>query len=612
MTKYKSIILIVLVGLFLVPDAYARLQPHLNFTDLISGPSTGLKDGFGSGAIVTIWGNNLGPKKVSSKIKFQDSTGTIREVAHTYYWKNADGKLPGGPANLFESHKMQEVAISIPDSAPGIGYLYAIVDGEASNRLTFTVRDGNILWIHPSGSNSNDCSYSNPCGFINGDIDSSRARNTNGLGNQRLQAGDIVYSRGVEEPAFSSGNVDVGMFLRALHGTISRQIAIIAYPNTRPTVRAGNKGVSPYLTEGIVLSKYKVGVGHVPDPISVPNAGIPNESDANVGSTENGRIIGNYMHEIQGMCFNGWSGAVVSGGTSGSNTKIYGNQLVDLGCDGTSHFQHTTYMSVRNASSVVQAWDMSWNYLKDNKAKSGIHMYDEQYDGDCGVLQGTIIVHANVIVNQKGDGIGITTRDKSGVKNICWQADIVITNNVLINVGLGPVAEVNNGTSADAIVIGGDLGSKNVTVSNNLIYGFSDASSRLYDSPHAIEMVFDLVNPIITIDNNIFYENGDYSYLHTSGSVATINNARNNIFFTNATNPSNAIPPSSWTNNKVLDPKVILSGPVVNYLEDSAVIDSGVSSFYDHDIYGAQTNAPDIGPAEYQVPPPEAPSVIAK
>ena len=133
----------ILAFLLMPLSAYSK-APYLAFSDLISGPDTGMGDGVGSGTVVTIWGQNLGSAQLDSKIYFTDSSQTRREAAHVYYWKNADGELPSGPANLYESHRMQEIALSIPDSAAGLGLIHVEVNGKASNTLPFTVRTGNV------------------------------------------------------------------------------------------------------------------------------------------------------------------------------------------------------------------------------------------------------------------------------------------------------------------------------------------------------------------------------------------------------------------------------------------------------------------------------------
>ncbi len=51
--------LLVLSSIILALPLYAA-DPVLYFTDLTSGPDTGIGDGLGSGTIVTVWGVNLG------------------------------------------------------------------------------------------------------------------------------------------------------------------------------------------------------------------------------------------------------------------------------------------------------------------------------------------------------------------------------------------------------------------------------------------------------------------------------------------------------------------------------------------------------------------------
>ena len=152
--------------------------PLLNFTDLVSGPDTGLRDGLGSGVIVTVWGQNLGSAQVDSKITFTDSSGTERDMAHVYYWKNADGQLPSGPSNLFASHGMQEIAFSIPDCAMGAGSIKITVNGQASNTLPFTVRSGDIFHVTSGGSDSDNGSFSAPWETTQEIVDSAPAGST--------------------------------------------------------------------------------------------------------------------------------------------------------------------------------------------------------------------------------------------------------------------------------------------------------------------------------------------------------------------------------------------------------------------------------------------------
>ena len=477
-------------------------EAKLLFTDIDSGPSTGLNDGIGSGAIVTIWGKGLGSSQNTSKVYFTDTNG-VKRLCELYYWKNAAGQLPSGPANLYDSHGYQEIACSIPESASGIGELSVTMNESKTNALPFTVRAGRILFVSPGGYNNNDCSWSTPCATIDGGYKYSRQNK--GLGNQRMKAGDIVYSLGVIESDKTDSKIQVGMFLRSLKGTKNNPISIVAYPNTRPVVSAGNWGVKPYKSSHINISKYAIEVGHVPTSNPV-DAGAPAESNNHIAAAQ-GRYVGNLMTQIQGTCFTGWSGAITTHGNGGDNMKSYGNHIKELGCANSSRYQHTIYLSNRVVGEYIQGWDFSHNRLESNDVFFGIHMYDQTLYGDpvhtdCHWdVAGTIKVTHNVVENQRGAGINIATKDNAGDKNTCWTADIVITDNKLINVGIGKPQE-DNVTNADAIRVTGQLGASQVNISNNIIYGYGNSDSWDNDDGHAIVVDLSIANPNVIIENN--------------------------------------------------------------------------------------------------------------
>lgn len=577
-----------------------KTPPLLLFSDIISGPQIGLNDSLGEGSIVTIWGQNLRSSQGDSKIKIKDSSGNVFDVAHVYYWKNADGELPSGPANLYKSHKMQELAFSIPSSAAlGLSKLYIVLNGEVSNKLDFTVRPGAIKWVAPSGNNSNECSFSNPCAYINGTVGNYGETS---LGNGRLNPGDIIYTKGNVEPDSCGGGKCAAMYLRVALGTLEEQIAFVSYPGTVSKIISQNSGLVPYQSSGIVLSKYEVQGGHLDDPILVASAGNPSATTTQVRTSKNGRTVGNYLIDVPGKCSNGWGGAIVSGGESGSNHKVFGNHIYEIGCDKTSRFHHTTYMSVRNESSVVQGWEYSYNFLEDNKAMFGIHFYDETYSGDCGNVQGTLKITNNVIVNQKGAGINVGTRDLDGVANICWTANIEIENNLLYNVGLGDVME-DSVANADSIRIGGDLGSESIVIKNNLVYGYSDAVSRLYSPQSALTVgAFPLANPVINITKNIFYSNGDYDFIRAA-SIANLDAGdfvSNNLFYSTAVSPVNAVISDQYFGSSVmLNPKISISEYLFSYESDSPLIIKANSFSNEYDLYGVRRKGIDIGPIEY-------------
>ncbi|MCE2572714.1 hypothetical protein [Motilimonas eburnea] len=509
----------------------AAPAPYLAFTDLISGPQSGLGDGKGEGTIITLWGYRLGDDP--GTITLTDEQGKQHLAAHIYYWKKADGQLPGGPADLWRSHELYELAFSLPASLPEgpISISLTTDAGFASdNQLPFTVRSGRIFHVKDGGDNTASGQFNDPWQFI-----SRTTFQYPAPGNGGLEAGDIVYSHGVrevmeEEPRPGLGRSMAGMWLVQLEGTAERQIAIASYPATQGFVSGSNWGIHPYLSTGLVISKYRVEVGHQPDlgpnaPVQgVPNAQLSNE---NIRASRWGRIIGNYLLEREGMCADGFAGAIVSNGHQGDGLKALGNHIFDHGCDQTSHFQHTTYITVRQdgaGKEQLDGWEFAWNHLENNKAKFGLHFYDQMnhsYDQCLGFKPGAVLkAHNNYIINQKGSGINVHNysrelTDEEGNKTIppCWQVDVEIYNNVIINSGLGPVGELNNGTAPYGITAGGHILGK-FDIFNNTISGVSDESARQYDAnghtvinePDAIKLqrwqpsTFRLFNNLVDVD----------------------------------------------------------------------------------------------------------------
>ena len=123
------------------------LDPVLYFSDITSGPKTGNSDTSGGrsgldGAIVTIWGRNLGNVQGGSKV-YANSV----EAASYYSWGNATA-----PADLYTYHQMQMISFQVSHLAQnGLGSVYIVVNGRQSNSLPFTVRAGNLYFVKTTG-----------------------------------------------------------------------------------------------------------------------------------------------------------------------------------------------------------------------------------------------------------------------------------------------------------------------------------------------------------------------------------------------------------------------------------------------------------------------------
>jgi hypothetical protein len=562
-----------------IPDAVLR------FTDLISGPATGLGDSLGSGVIVTIWGQGLGDEL--GEVLFTDSLGVERSAAHIYYWKRADGVLPSGPANLWESHLMYEVAFSIPSgSADGLGSIRIRKPNAGSysvNTLPFTVRAGRILWVDPTGDNTNAGTFSSPKAFINGGNP-----NSSGLGNY-LQAGDTIYSRGVIETPVTPTARD-GLYVRQAAGNLAQQIMIVSYPNTLAQIHGYQMGFHTYESRGVGLSKYKVMTGNQPPSPSGELVGGPECS--HVKSCQEGRFVGLEITDNPLTCTTGQGGAIVSNNVEMDKSKYLGCHLHDIGCDGTSHYQHTMYLSSRGPF-TVEAPEVAFMHLKDCRAKFGVHVYDQadEYNRES-VMTGTVSIHDNVIFRQKGAGIS--------AHGACpWTAGIHIYNNILIECGKGPVAEIANGTSAEAMYLGVNWQPVECRIEDNLIVNYSDASSRLY-SPAAVAYV-DFKSNITDyrITRNVMISNGDFeTFRFAASNIAVPTLSEKNAFI--STDPSNTKSlPVGWTDSIQ---NVNLKMSVVNTLPDVQLssplnIAGTYSRLSNYDIYGrVRTNT--LGPVE--------------
>lgn len=534
--------IIYLTSLLFCTSTEAGMTPHLNFSDIISGPSTGLNDGLGSGAIVTIWGNNLGEYQGTSTI----SIGGM-PPSHIYYWKNADGQKPGGPADLYTYNRMQEISFSLPSSLPqGSTAIIVTVDGAVSNALPFTVRNGRIYHVKKTGNNSTgDGSWDNPWANV--------AKHTSGA-STKIDPGDIVYVHdGVEEiNTYLSGLA--GMRIDYIHGTALTQTAFIAYPNSRVLAQGNNRGIDLYQSDAIVIAKYVVKVGNYDEPTPGSTAVLHYETAAGIKPTANGRIVGNEVTDIEGKCTSGGQGAISTNCASYdyvSNAKIYGNYLHDWGCDQTSKLQHVTYLSVRNEGAFdVDPWEYGWNSLVNNKSKYGLHAYDETFSTKCGDVRGTIKIHDNFVINQKGPGVNVGSRAATG--SVCWSVGFEIYNNILINTGLGPADE--DAAELAAIRVGDRGMTSNIKIYNNTIYSYGDSTSLA--SGRAAIWFYDIGDNsggvTASISNNIFYDTKGLSFASINGSVFPKVTGSNNLWFSSATT-SNVVP-SLFSSNTFLDP----------------------------------------------------------
>ena len=565
-------------------------------SDLISGPATGLGDGLGDGVIVTVWGFGLGSSQGGSGVGFRDSAGTFRPAAHVYYWKDADGQLPGGPANMFESHGMQEIAFSIPGaSASGAGTLEVTVGGETAT-LPFTVRAGTIAHIADTGSDgSGSGTWASPWATIEYVFD-----------DEQIAPGTIVYARdSLDGSLTSTGSaIQTSTGTTAPSATLAAQSAVIAYPNAQCTV-SGRRGIWLTRISGVVCSKINTLTSSNADSTAPDGIGSDLGSGATFGIAvgKDFRVVGCRLEEQPGRKSSGSQGALVSNvsltGTGPDNARVFCCEVVDYGANGSSQQHHTTYFAIRaDDDPTLDAWEVGWLYLHGCRANLGVHNWDKdntgQPENSAGNVNGTIAVHDCVIVDQGGAGLSTGTGPD-------WGCDFHYYNNVLINVGLahdwdGVDTETVTGASPRGIAfVDGNLASGTTHyVENNLVIGWN--GDRIVNRNEAAFWTEEDENVILR--NNIFVDTqGDQFTAHSDGSTGI--SADTNVYYSIPGNGGAGIP--GYESNAITtDPQVAINGVRVS-VGNSALADAGVATTATilRDIYGAvRTGTIDIGPVE--------------
>ncbi len=586
---------IVLLSLSLLAagNVYA-ISPKLNFTDLISGPDIGLGDGLGSGVIVTVWGQNLGSSQGGSTITFTDANGVEQNAAHVYYWKDADGTSPGGPADLFTSHKMQEIAFSIPDAASGAGQIKVTVNGGSSNSLPFTVRSGSIYHVKASGNDSSGKgSFASPWKTVGKAVKAIKAPGAT------LYVYDSVVDGGSGSTRAIYANV-----ASASSGQ-SNQYAFVAYPGSQPSA-IGESGFLNFKVKGQVVSKYKVFASNCKEGANGQPTGCTSQKTFAIQSTAFGRAIGNALTDQAGGCASGSQGAISGNALDGdrvSNYQIFGNEIYEYGCYGSNKLHHTTYMSIRSGTSAtpdlqVPAWRFGWNYLHDNHTKNGIHNYDER--ANCGSPVGTLIINDNVVINQAGAGILVASA--------CgWTNDWAVYNNIVINAGLavdwnGVDISTTNGPNTAAITFQDDGLLGVVNVYNNTFIGWNN-DDLARSSQACIGLDGGADNLKLNWNNNICSTTKDKFFINAGyGANKLMDNptGSNNIWYYSGSNAKNAIAPA-WDAAKILtDPVLTVQNSAFVIVGGSSLAISASNNLSNtHDIYGVERlPGGDIGAVE--------------
>jgi hypothetical protein len=537
--------------------------PVLYFSDIVGGPKSGNSDtSLGQtagqdGAIVTVWGRNLDNADIYCN---------GARAAYYYFRGNATQ-----PADLYAFHKMQTISFQVSHLANnGTGEIYAVVSGQQSNRLPFTVHSGNIYFVKTSGNDTTgNGSWTQPWRTI------PKAADT-------LAPGDIAYiGNGVNQTTETAFSACVNL---GTDGTTSSPKALVVYPGA--TSRVGNPNLERafhiWNTDAGGYSKYWVLSKFT---IATMSVGI----FANTGF----RVVGNRFTApnvngpLEGTLY-----------AIGSDVYLLGNELYN---DGTSQTldktHHIIYVTGVRQDDPPRApternREIAWNYVHDNGTNRAIDIYSEQ--ATSAYIQ-QHKVHDNVIVSQRGDGILLGYY----VTGENW-----IYNNLIIRAGLGP--EYEETTYHTGIHI--DTGHENIPAAgtilhcyNNTLYGCGWSGGPFPEENGAILITSAAISrSTINFGNNIIYSTGDPYIAGESGSLPSANHR--NCWFGQGAAPA-------WDTGAInVDPQFVGAGSNnLQLKQTSPCINRGrnVSSIVTRDLLGVtrpQGSAHDLGAYEFQAP----------
>lgn len=456
------------------------VAPILLFSDITSGPRTGNTDiSLGQisgqdGAIVTIWGRNL-----------DGATIYCNGVEAAYYYYRG---YASSPANLYQFHKMQMISLQVSHLAQdGAGSMYAVVGGQQSNTLPFTVRQGNITFVKTSGDdNSGIGSWTLPWRTI------IKAKDA-------IAPGDIAYiCNGVDQTAETDNGACVNLGSDGLPGNPK---ALLVYPSAVSHVGGD--------TLSRAFQVYHADSGRATFHWVISRFTITT-TEIGVSANTGWRVVGNFVTAPHG---NGMDGAI---GVLGSNVVVAGNELFNVGDPQCDKLYHAIYVSSARRDSLPRAplesnRDIGWNYVHDCRSNRAVNVYSEQ---DQAAFFEQNRIHDNVIVNQHGDGILLGYY----VTGENW-----IYNNLIINAGLGPTWAGGEESYHTGIRIncGHELRTNgNVHCYNNTLFGcgwggtlFPETSGHLLISPETFQYTTS-----IRFVNNVIFSTGQPYVAAESGT----------------------------------------------------------------------------------------------
>lgn len=471
----------------LISLTYAE-KPVLLFSDMESGPNSGWSDSDpNKGASITIWGRNL---EESRGLNYVTVGGVDLNSDSDYaVWGES------WPTPFY-----QKITFWLNDAmTKGISNITVTINGETSEPLNFTIREGRIFFVS-NGPNGN--------GSIESPFKNSELTKYGAL-NYGLMEGDILYYRGQTYKDAQYGANGLIRF-EYVNSNNDMPFSLIAYPNEKPKViYPGNSFGMAFRVSGnsTVISGFEIEAEY-----------------SSVGLSNYGRLIGNDLIGLTKKSNGGT--AIVT--TSGDANKIFGNAI--HGGRSGWRLDHATYFS---GCSPIEGNYLGWNYIYDNDFGRGpiisINHQQDRCAPDTEILKSHFIFNNIVKCDlQRAKAVGVY--DLSYDEGEPEPEPIFIYNNIFSNCGTLDLVDKSNvgwspsfGTSSSRghsrfyhnILYNGNyvgfqigVGELSTYFKNNIIV--MNSSGILGDTrPHQY-IINDNFGKINTdVSNNLFYDIGE-------------------------------------------------------------------------------------------------------
>lgn len=385
--------------------------PVLMFSDLTYGSKTGWDGSATEGAVVTVWGRNLGTE--GTRGTDYVTVGGVNLTDDTDYldtWAETSNPVPFLETVTFQLNSSM---------ADGNTEISVTVGGVTSNVLNFTIGAGAIYFVaQDAPASGTDGSLANPydCTDFVGVVN----------------PGDVVYFRGGNYvDKCNGGKSNIWYRDTYTNGTASQPIALGAYPNEVPLMDGITNGDTSNFNKSMQISANYVTLFKMTGYALGP--AVETQGDYV-------RIVGN---NLQGATqFIAGTGIII--GSQDGNEYI-GNAT--WGARSNNRLDHAIYL---NSCSPNVGVKVGYNWIYDNQYDRGPSISINHQETRC---PSNVALASHYVYNNVIDCTNFATRG-IGVFDLSWDVGeaqepdpTYVYNNILINCGTGGYAAMyhNNG-----------------------------------------------------------------------------------------------------------------------------------------------------------------------